>query len=57
MVSQSECHQRAQECVDIAKSADAYGMEKLLHLARAWLQLAEDIPPHPPLPAKPPQTP
>jgi hypothetical protein len=36
-----ECRVRANECIDLARSADALAHAQLLKMADAWLKLAE----------------
>ena len=36
-----ECRVRANECIDLARSADALAHAQLLKMAESWLKLAE----------------
>jgi hypothetical protein len=42
MKSPDDCRQHAQECVELAQSADPVKRARLLSLAQSWLRLADE---------------
>lgn len=41
-ISAKECHARAQECIELAKSVPESERSKFLEIAEAWLALASE---------------